>query len=61
MKILLFSDPVILFSVPRMLIYTETQYVIDRLDEVCRIVFPISYLLIQFSYFSYYFYIAEDI
>ena len=51
----------ILFSVPRMLIYTETQYVIDRLDEVCRIVFPISYLLIQFSYFSYYFYIAEDI
>ena len=50
----------IFFSVPRMLIYTETQYVIDRLDEVCRIVFPISYLLIQFSYFAYYFYIAED-
>ena len=43
-----------------MLIYEETQYVIDRLDEVCRLAFPLSYLLIQLSYFSYYFYIAQD-
>ena len=46
--------------VPKMLIYEETQYVIDRLDEVCRLAFPLSYLLIQLSYFSYYFYIAQD-
>ena len=47
--------------VPRLLMYDETQYVIDRLDEVCRIVFPLSYLIIQFGYWTYYFYIAQDV
>ena len=47
-------------KVPSLLIYEETQYVIDRMDEICRIVFPLSYLIIQLGYWTYYFYIAED-
>ena len=43
-----------------MLLYEETQYVVDRLDEISRMVFPTSFLLTHLCYWSYYFYIAED-
>ena len=42
------------------LLYEETQYVVDRLDEISRMVFPISFLLISLFYWTYYFHIAED-
>lgn len=45
---------------PELLLYEETQYCIDRMDEVSRIAFPISYVLLQFCYWTYYFYIAQD-
>lgn len=47
-------------KVPDLVMYEETQYVIDRMDEICRIVFPLSYLIIQAGYWTYYFYIAQD-
>ena len=47
-------------KVPNLLMYEETQYVIDRMDEICRIVFPLSYIIIQAGYWTYYFYIAQD-
>jgi hypothetical protein len=42
------------------LLYEETQYVVDRLDEISRMVFPISFLLTSLCYWTYYFHIAED-
>ena len=48
-------------SLKEMLLYEETQYFVDRMDEICRISFPISYLLVQFIYWTYYFYIAKDV
>ena len=47
-------------KVPDLVMYEETQYVIDRMDEICGIVFPLSYLIIQAGYWTYYFYIAQD-
>jgi len=47
-------------DVKKMLLYEETQYVIDRMDEISRIAFPVSYIVLQFFYWTYYFYIAKD-
>ena len=46
--------------IPSLLLYEETQYVVDRLDEISRIMFPSSFLLTHLCYWTYYFYIAED-
>lgn len=47
--------------VPELLIYDETQYVVDRLDEVSRKLFPLSFLATSLCYWSYYFLLAEDL
>ena len=60
LKSILLSVVPSLPKVPSLLIYEETQYVIDRMDEICRIVFPLSYLIKQAGYWTYYFYIAQD-
>ncbi|XP_023321281.1 gamma-aminobutyric acid receptor subunit alpha-6 isoform X3 [Eurytemora carolleeae] len=36
--------------------YEETQYVVDRIDEISRILFPAGFMLISFIYWSYYLY-----
>jgi len=47
--------------VPDLLIYDETQYVVDRLDEVSRKLFPLTFLATSVCYWSYYFLLAEDL
>ena len=36
--------------------YEETQYVVDRIDEISRILFPAGFMFISFIYWSYYLY-----
>ena len=48
------------FTVPGALMYDESQYVVDRIDEVSRILFPGAFLLTSLTYWTYYIYIAED-
>jgi len=43
------------------LLYEETQYVVDRLDEISRMVFPTSFIFTSLGYWIYYFHIAEDV
>ena len=40
--------------------YDESQYVVDRIDEVSRILFPGAFMLTSLTYWTYYIYIAED-
>lgn len=42
------------------LLYEETQYVVDRLDEISRMIFPTSFFITSLCYWTYYFQIAED-
>ena len=42
------------------LVYDETQYVVDRLDEISRILFPTSFILVNLVYWTFYLYLAED-
>ena len=48
-------------NIPSLLLYDETQYVVDRIDEVARKVFPSSFLLTVFCYWTYYIHLAEDL
>ena len=43
------------------LLYEETQYVVDRLDEISRMAFPASFIFTSLCYWTYYFHIAEDV
>jgi len=52
--------PELRLHIPK-LVYEETQYVVDRLDEISRLVFPTSFLVTHFCYWIFYFYIAEDV
>merc|ERR1712037_1065638 len=47
--------------VPELLIYDEAQYVVDRLDEISRKLFPFAFLVTSVAYWSYYFLLAEDL
>jgi len=47
-------------AVPGVLMYDESQYVVDRIDEVCRLLFPGTFLLTSLVYWTFYIYIARD-
>ena len=46
--------------VPELLIYTDTEEVLDRIDEKSRRYFPLSFGIIMVAYWMAYLYIMQD-
>jgi len=47
--------------VPEMLIYEDTKYVVDRIDEYARVLCPGVFITMNFFYWIYYLYMVEDV